>query len=89
MVYDIYMMWNSYYPTTNWMYSMMFGGGYGLSAFAWLMPLVVFDLIAKGFALWKAGRNNHVYWFVALLFINSLGILPLIYLVFFEKKKRK
>lgn len=90
MVYDIYMM-NYFYqanPTSNWMYSMMFGGGYGYNPFAWLAPLMMLDLILKGFALWKAGRNNHLYWFIALLLINSAGILPIIYLVFFEKKKK-
>lgn len=65
---------------------MMFGAG--IATVAWLAPLMIIDLILKGFALWKAGRNNHLYWFIALLLINSLGILPIIYLVFFEKKKK-
>lgn len=89
MVYDIYMM-NYFYqsnPTSNWMYNMMFNGS-GFNAFTWLMPLILLDLVLKGFALWKAGRNNHLYWFIALLLVNSMGILPIIYLVFFEKKKK-
>ena len=82
-------MWNYYNSSSNWMLNSMFGYGNGLNVFAWLMPLIMLDLVLKGFALWKAGRNNHMYWFIALLLINSMGILPLIYLVFFEKKKGK
>ncbi|MDD2822569.1 MAG: DUF5652 family protein [Candidatus Daviesbacteria bacterium] len=79
------MMGNYFYP----MYNSMFYWMSGWNPFIWLAPLALIDLILKGFALWKAGRNNHLYWFIALLFINSLGILPLIYLVFFEKKNKK
>ncbi|MFA5932619.1 MAG: DUF5652 family protein [Microgenomates group bacterium] len=83
------MMWNYYNSNSNWMYNMMFGYGNGFGVIGWLMPLIILDLVLKGFALWKAGRNNHMYWFIALLLVNSLGILPLVYLVFFEKKKGK
>lgn len=43
--------------------------------------LVLSDLILKGVALFKSGQRNQKVWFVALLFVNSLGILPIIYLV--------
>lgn len=52
----------------------------------WISPFILLDLILKGIALWKAGRNNEKYWFIALLLINSMGILPAIYLLFFQKK---
>jgi len=61
---------------------MMQQGGFKL-----LLVFVILDLILKGFALWKSGRNNQPYWFVALFLINSLGILPAIYLIFFQPKK--
>lgn len=76
-------------PTSNWMYNMMFGSGYGFNALAWLTPFIIIDLVLKGIALWKAGRNNQLYWFIALLLVNSMGILPLIYLGFFQKKQQK
>ena len=38
----------------------------------------IWELAWKGTALWKAGRNNHLGWFIALLLINSIGILPII-----------
>ncbi len=42
--------------------------------------LLVIDLTLRGISLWKSARKDQKYWFVALLVINSLGILPLIYL---------
>ena len=49
----------------------------------------IWELVWKGIALWKCGRSNQLPWFVAILIINSIGILPIVYLLFFQKKKRK
>lgn len=46
-----------------------------------LVPFLIFDLILKGFALYKSARNEQKAWFIALLIVNSLGILPLVYLI--------
>jgi hypothetical protein len=54
-----------------------------------LLPFALFDLILKGISLWKTAKAGQKGWFVALLIINSVGILPLIYLVFFQKKVKK
>jgi hypothetical protein len=54
----------------------------------WLiLPLVIVDLVLKGLALWKTARHGQNIWFVAILIVNSLGILPAVYLLFFQKKK--
>jgi hypothetical protein len=56
---------------------------------AWIpviLLLIFWALIWKGIALWKTGRNNQLGWFVAILILNTLGILPIIYLFFFQKK---
>ncbi|NLO69914.1 MAG: hypothetical protein GX102_02970 [Porphyromonadaceae bacterium] len=51
----------------------------------WWTPLLfilfVFDLVMKGFALWKAARNNHLAWFICIIVLNTAGILPIIYLL--------
>ena len=52
-------------------------------------PLILWDLVLRGLALWKSSRNSQKYWFVALLVVNSVGILPLIYLVVEKIKNRK
>ncbi len=49
-----------------------------------IVCLLIVGTILKGFALWKAGKNKQSGWFIALFVINSLGILPLIYLLYFK-----
>lgn len=51
--------------------------------------ITIWELIWKGIALWKCGRNNQPIWFVFILLINSIGILPILYLLFFQKKTVK
>lgn len=53
----------------------------------WLVPLIVVDLVLRGMALWHAAKNGQKYWFIALLTINSVGILPLIYLLLSRRKQ--
>ena len=43
--------------------------------------VVAWDFAWKGFALWRAARNRQPTWFVALMVVNSVGILPIIYLL--------
>lgn len=45
------------------------------------------ELVLKGYALWHAARNSQKWWFIALIIIHSLGILPLVYLLFFKPKE--
>lgn len=48
--------------------------------------LAVWEIIWKGLGMWQAVKNNHRKWFIAMLVINSIGILPIVYLKFFQKK---
>jgi len=43
-------------------------------------------LALKGFALWTAAQKSDKGWFIALLFLNTLGILEIVYLLFFSKR---
>ena len=55
--------------------------------FLWVvLPLAVWDLAWRGMALWHAAKNEQKNWFIALMIVNSVGILPIIYLKFFRKK---
>ena len=49
--------------------------------------LIIWSAIWKGIALWKAARNNSLPWFVVLLVVNTLGILEILYIYVFGKKK--
>ena len=50
---------------------------------------VVWEAAWKGVALWRAGRNGHLVWFICLFIFNTLGILPIIYIFAFSEKKKK
>lgn len=51
-----------------------------------LVVIVVWSLVWKGFALWRAGREGSKGWFIIMLIVNTLGILEILYLFFFSKK---
>lgn len=57
----------------------------GLTAMICL--LAIWDLVWKGFALWRAIKNHHKVWFVFILILNTVGILPIIYLSWNKMKK--
>jgi hypothetical protein len=54
-----------------------------------ILVLVVLALVLKAYAVWNAAKRGELVWFVALLFINTMGILELIYIFGFMKKTPK
>jgi methionyl-tRNA synthetase len=52
-----------------------------------LVALAIWTLPWKGYALWKSARRGEKWWFVALLLVNSLAILEIVYIFFFSKKE--
>lgn len=65
----------------------MLGTIIGGGVLAFLILIVVWELVWKSIALWKAARNNHLVWFILLVLLNTAGILPIIYILVFSKKK--
>jgi len=53
-----------------------------------IVLIAIWDAVWKAIGLWKSGRNNQLAWFVVLFIFNTAGILPIVYIVFFQKKKR-
>jgi len=54
----------------------------------WLiLMLIAWTLPWKGIALWKAAKNHQRNWYIALLVINTLAVLEILYLFCFQKKK--
>jgi len=53
-----------------------------LVTLVWLLPW-------KGVALWKAARNRHLKWFIAILVLNTLAILDIFYIFVVAKKAEK
>ncbi len=55
---------------------------------SWLiMAIGLWTLPWKGIALWKSARRNERLWFVALLVINTIALLEILYIFVFSKKK--
>ena len=59
----------------------------------WLMPLIivlsVWSVIWKMIAMWKSARNNDLAWFIVIAIVNTIGILPIIYILLNKKKSRE
>jgi hypothetical protein len=54
----------------------------------WIFILLVLWTVPwKGWALWKAARSSDKAWFVALLIIQTMAILDILYIFVFSKKK--
>lgn len=56
------------------------GGLFVFLLFLWILPW-------KGVALWKAARMRDKWWFIALLVLNTLGILEIVYIFTISKRK--
>lgn len=53
-----------------------------------LIAVLLWSMPWKGWALWKAARNKHEWWFIILLFVNTLGILEMLYIFVLSKENR-
>lgn len=49
--------------------------------------LVLWAIPWKVYAVWTAVKHNHKKWFVALIILNTLGILEIFYIFRVAKKK--
>ncbi len=49
----------------------------------WFILISLWTLPWKGVALWKSARAQEKWWFIALLLINTIGILEIVYIFFF------
>lgn len=50
---------------------------------------VIWSLTWKGLALWQAARRDQKVWYVVLLVVNTLGVLEIIYLLFFSRQNKR
>ena len=74
----------------DWMYTHESIG----SDFFWLGPLaliflgvlIVWSIFWKGWALWIAARRGETKWFIALLILNTAGLLDIFYIFVIAKR---
>jgi predicted permease len=51
-----------------------------------IVVLAIWDGVWKLIALWKGARNDQLAWFICLAIFNTAGILPILYILLFQKK---
>lgn len=56
-------------------------------AIALWIVFLIWTLIWKGLALWRAAGNKHKIWFIVILIINTAGILEILYYFIWGKPK--
>jgi sorbitol-specific phosphotransferase system component IIC len=49
--------------------------------------LVIWDTVWKVIGMWKSARNNQLAWFICIAVFNTIGILPIVYLLTRRKKQ--
>jgi len=52
-----------------------------------IIALLIWELVFKGIGMWHAAQNRQQGWFISILILNTAGLLPIIYLLFFQKKQ--
>lgn len=63
------------------------GMGLGILFPLLFLVLIIWVFAWKAIALWHAARNGQRGWFVALLLLNTVGILEIVYLKWFESNQ--
>ena len=52
-----------------------------------ILLLLLWTMVWKGLALWRAASKGDKTWFVELFIVNNFGILEILYLRIFSKRK--
>jgi len=47
--------------------------------------MVIWDAVWKLIAMWKSARHGQLAWFICLAIFNTIGILPILYILCFQK----
>jgi hypothetical protein len=54
-----------------------------------IVLLVLWDGVWKTIGMWKSARNKQLAWFICIAIFNTVGILPIIYLVWCQKDRNQ
>ena len=50
-----------------------------------LAVVAIWDGVWKVIAMWKSARRCQLAWFICLAIFNTAGVLPILYLLLFQK----
>jgi hypothetical protein len=62
---------------------------WGFGFYFTMLLVMSWSLVWKGWALWVASHKESKPWFIALLIINTMGILEILYIFVFSKMDKK
>ena len=54
-----------------------------------LLVVGMWSLVWKGIGLWYAAKHQQRRWFIIILIIDVLGLLPIIYLIWFKPEEKE
>jgi hypothetical protein len=54
-----------------------------------IIIVAIWDGVWKLIALWKSARHDQLAWFICLAIFNTAGILPILYILLFQKNREK
>jgi TRAP-type mannitol/chloroaromatic compound transport system permease small subunit len=52
-----------------------------------IVLLAVWDGVWKLIAMWKSARHGQLAWYICLAIFNTVGILPILYILLFQRKE--
>jgi Family of unknown function (DUF5652) len=54
-----------------------------------LILIALWDGVWKAIGMWKSARNHQLAWFVCIAIFNTIGILPIIYIVWCQRNRNQ
>lgn len=54
-----------------------------------VLAIIIWVLPWKGVALWRAAKLSQKWWFIALLILNTLAIIEILYIFIFSRPAMK
>ena len=71
----------------------MIGNSFDCPRFSFVLVALVIGVLGiwegvwKCIAMWKSARNSQLAWFICIAVFNTVGILPIIYLIGFQRNR--
>jgi hypothetical protein len=54
-----------------------------------LILIAIWDGVWKAIGMWKSARNHQLAWFICIAIFNTVGILPIIYIVWCQRNRNQ
>lgn len=89
LCYNKFIMMQEFYSNSHWGMGPLWFMGIGIVGMTFIAVLAIISIALKGYSLWHASKRNEKGWFIAMLILNTVGILELIYIIFILKKWSK